>query len=191
MGILGIVLAILLVLLVVVISVLLWGIVVNNNLVVLKERVRNSMSQIAVQVESRWDALRNLIGATKAYSSHEAETLQSVIFARSGKVNKDSTVDEVERDEDLFQQALVNVQVLTEQYPELKAATLYKETMIAIRELEDNVKYSRQVYNDTVTKYNTAIKVFPSSIVANLRNFTEDDYFKGTEIKAQNLPTWE
>ena len=166
-----------------------WMISTYNGLVGSRELVRNSMGQIAVQVESRWDALSSLISATKKYSEHEAEVLMDITKSRTG-INKDSDVKAVEKDSQAFEQAMTKLNVVVENYPELKASNVYENTMNKIDTYENNVRHSRMIFNDTVTKFNRKILVFPASIVAGMFGFKEEDYFKNTESKA-DMPSWE
>ena len=160
-----------------------------NKLVKLREMVKNSMGQIAANIESRWDALRSLIDATKKYSAHEAETLENVIKARGG-VNSSSSVKEIEQDNNMFTQALSKLAVVVEAYPELKANTLYLNTMDKIDSYEQDVKNSRMIYNDTVTRFNRSMLVFPVVLIARMMGFTEYEYFKNTQTK-QDPPSWD
>ncbi|MDD7764574.1 MAG: LemA family protein [Peptoniphilaceae bacterium] len=179
----------LVVVLVIVVLIALWVMSSYNKLVRLREMVKNAMGQIAANVESRWDALKSLIDATKKYSEHEANTLKEVISARGG-VNSNSTVKDIENDNNMFQQALSRLAVVVEAYPDLKANTLYLNTMNKIDSYEQDVKNSRMVYNDTVTRFNRTMLVFPAVLIARMLGFTEYEYFKNTETK-QNPPSWD
>lgn len=159
-----------------------------NSLVSMREFVRNSMGNIATQIESRWDALKSMIDATKKYSEHESQVLQDITASRSG-VNKNSSAADVKKDDALFEQAISRLNVVVENYPQLKANDLYIKTMDNIDKYENNVRMSRMVYNDTVTKLNRTIQQFPSSIVASMFGFTQSDYFQNTESK-KDMPTW-
>ena len=180
---------VLLVILGIVVVLGLWLMSSYNRLIRLREMVKNAMGQIAANVESRWDALRSLIDATKNYSAHEAETLEKVIQAR-GSVNSSSTVKDIEADDNMFTQALSRLAVVVEAYPDLKANTLYLNTMDKIDSYEQDVKNSRMIYNDTVTRFNRTMLVFPVVLVARMLGFTEYEYFKNTEEKVAP-PSWE
>ena len=173
----------------VVVVLLLWLMTSYNKLVRLREMVKNAMGQIAANVESRWDALKSLIDATKKYSAHEAETLEKVIQAR-GSVNSSSSVKDIEADDNMFTQALSRLAVVVEAYPDLKANTLYLNTMDKIDEYEQDVKNSRMIYNDTVTRFNRTMLVFPVVLISRMMGFTEYEYFKNTEEKAAP-PSWD
>lgn len=165
-----------------------WGISIYNQLISSREFVRNSMGNIAAQVESRWDAVSSLIGATKKYSSHEAETLTNITAMRS-KVDRTSEPSVVEKDDSLFQQAMSQLNVVVENYPDLKADGIYIQTMESINKYENNVRQARMVYNDTVTKLNRQVQQFPSSIVAGMFRFNQESYFQSSSDKS-NMPQW-
>lgn len=165
-----------------------WGIGLYNRMVSAKEMVSNAMAQIATQVESRWDALTNLISATKQYQTHEAETLTRIVEARSG-IDRNSSVADVEKDDAAFAKALGNIDIVVEQYPDLKASAVYQTTMTSVNQYENNVRQARMIFNDTVTKFNRLIKVFPNSIIAGITGFKEEDYFEGS-VEKQEMPQW-
>ena len=165
-----------------------WGISIYNNLISSREFVRNSMGNIAAQVESRWDAVSSLIDATKKYSAHEAETLTNITAMRS-KVDRTSEPSAVEKDDSLFEQAMNQLNVVVENYPELKADGVYIQTMEGIDKYENNVRQARMVYNDTVTKLNRQVQQFPSSIVAGMFRFNQESYFQSSSDKS-NMPKW-
>ena len=167
----------------------LWLMSSYNKLIRLREMVKNAMGQIAANVESRWDALKSLIDATKKYSEHEAETLEKVVQAR-GSVNSSSTVKDIEADDNMFTQALSRLAVVVEAYPDLKANDLYLNTMDKIDEYEQDVKNSRMIYNDMVTKFNRVVLVFPMVLISRMLGFSEYEYFKNTESKT-NPPSWD
>lgn len=159
-----------------------------NSLVRSNEMVDNAMAQIAAQVESRWDALRNLIDATKHYSNFELEAFEKITRNRAS-INKKSSPDDVNQDDQSFGQAVNNINAVAENYPDLKSSDLYRDTMASINKFEDNVRHSRMIYNDTVTKFNRSIKSFPQSLFAGMLGFTEKDYFTNTESKA-DIPSF-
>lgn len=163
-----------------------FAIVTYNNLVRSEEMVSNSMAQIAAQVESRWDALRNLMDATKHYSDFELEAFEKITQNRSS-INKKSTPTDVEADDEAFASAMRNFYAVAENYPNLKSSDLYKDTMASINKYEDNVRHSRMIYNDTVTKFNRSIKTFPQNLFAGMLGFSEKEYFVNDSSKV-NAP---
>lgn len=174
---------------VIIVGILLWVVSIYNTFVTARERVENAKSQIATQIESRWDAVKSLISATKQYSKHEADVLENVTEKRAS-ITKNSSVDDIENSGEEFDNVLVRLIAVSENYPELKASGVYENTMNSINKYEENVRSARMIYNDTVTKMNRKINMFPDNIVANMFNFEEREYFQGTDNK-QDMPSWE
>lgn len=173
---------------VLVVVIVIWGISAYNRLIGLQECVANGMAQISAQVESRWDALTNLIQATKNYQQHEYDTMMAIVKGRTG-ITKEASAKEVEADSQAFQNAMRHINIVAEQYPDLKASSVYQDTMKNVNQYENNVRQSRMIYNDTVTRFNREIKVFPTSIIAGMTGFSEKAYFENTENKS-NMPQW-
>ncbi len=168
--------------------IVLWVISVYNKLISQREFVRNSMGNIAAQIESRWDAVKSLIEAAKKYSSHEVETLTGITAMRA-KVDRTSDPGTVEKDDNLFEQAMNQINVVAENYPDLKADRVYIQAMEGIDKYENNVRQARMVYNDTVTKLNRQVQQFPSSIIAGIFGFSQEAYFQSSGDK-RDMPQW-
>ena len=79
---------------------------------------------------------------------------------------------------------MVQVKAISERYPELKADAMYIKTMDSVNTYENQVRMSRMVYNDSVTKYNRMVRQIPDSIVAAIFRFTEKDYLKENTAKS-------
>lgn len=173
---------------VVVLFVVFYLIATYNRLVSVRELVRNSMGNIATQIESRWDALKSIIDATKQFSEHEAKLLTEVTSMRAN-INKTSSPSDVEKDNQLFDQALRRINVVAENYPQLRSSDLYNSAMASVDKYENNVRMSRMVYNDTVTKLNRAVQQFPSNLVAGMFGFNQEQYFQNDASKA-DMPSW-
>ncbi|WP_126415833.1 LemA family protein [Trueperella bialowiezensis] len=173
---------------VVVVLLIVWVVATYNTFVRYRENVRNAMGQIATQIESRWDALTSVIAAAQQYAQHEAQTLREVTAQRV-PVRPDSTPSTVERDDQVFASALARINALAENYPELRASETYSSAMNAVQKYEDNVRYSRMMYNDTVTKLNRYRSQFPSMIVGALFGFRHEEYFANQPGKSE-MPTW-
>lgn len=175
------------VLIVLIVAIVLWVINGQKKLVHVEELCGNALSQIGVQQASRWDALTALADLTKEYSDQEHKVLLDVIAARQG-VNNSSSAEQVDAQEGMLQQGLGRISALAEAYPELKSNTLYLNAMDNVKNYEDNVRMSRMVYNDTVTKYNRLVRSLPGSLVAGGLGFAPREYLKEDAAKA-NMPT--
>lgn len=164
----------------------LWIISVQRSFVVLDENINNAMSQIGVQLSSRWDALTSLLGLTKGYADHEYKTISETIKARRS-ITKDSTPEDVRKQENIITEAMGRIMAVAESYPTLKADGTYIKTMDAVNQYENMVRTSRLIYNDSVTKYNRNIRMFPTSIIAGVLGFSKRAYLEA-EDKKENMP---
>ena len=160
----------------------LWVISVQRKLVSSEELCKNAMSQIGVQQSSRWDALSALVELVKSYNEHEYNTLRDVIAMRK-EIGSSSSVAEAEAQEQAIAGAIKQINVVAEQYPELKANENYAKAMDAVNTYENQVRTSRMVYNDTVTKFNRIVRQLPDSLIAGLLGFKEKEYLKVEESK--------
>ncbi len=164
--------------------IVLWAISTQRKLVVLDENISNAMSQIGVQLSSRFDALTALLDLTKGYARHESETLIEIIKSRRSVITAISTPDDVLRQEGVISEALGRIAMVSEQYPELKANQNYIKTMDAVQTYENMVRTSRLIYNDSVTKLNREIRMFPVSMIAGTLGFRQRDYLEEQAAKA-------
>lgn len=168
----------------VLVLVVVWVISTQRKLVVMDENINNAMSQIGVQLSSRFDALTALLDLTKGYAAHESQTLIETIKSRRSVITAKSTPDEVLKQEGVISEALSRIAMVAEQYPELKADQNYAKCMDAVDTYEKMVRTSRLIYNDSVTKLNRAIRMVPVSLIVGLLGFRARDYLEAEEEKA-------
>lgn len=169
-----------------VVIIVLWFVSVQRKLVVMDENINNAMSQIGVQLSSRWDALSALLDLTKGYAEHEYKTIADTIKMRSS-ITGNSTAGEANQQENIITQAMGKIMAVAESYPELKANENYIKTMDSVNEYENMVRKSRLIYNDSVTKLSRVIRMFPTSIAASVLGVKSRDYLEANEEKA-NMP---
>ena len=143
----------------------------------------NAMSQIGVQLSSRWDALTSLLDLTKGYAQHEYKTIKETIQARRS-ITKDSSPDDVRKQENIIAEAMGKIMAVAESYPDLKADSTYIKTMDAVNQYENMVRTSRLIYNDSVTKLNRTIRMFPISMAAAILRFSKRAYLEAEDQKA-------
>lgn len=159
----------------------------QRSLVSLDEMCKNALSQIEVQLNSRFDAVVALAKTAAQYAKHESETIIQTIEARGGHTSA-ATPAGINAQSDLLSQMMSRLNVVVEQYPELKASELYKKAQEGQAEYEENVRMSRMVYNDTATKMNRMVRQWPSSIVAQMLHFDVKDYLKVDNEKKKDYP---
>ena len=164
---------------------------IYNSLVTLRNRYKNSFSQIDVQLKRRYDLIPNLVETAKGYMKHERETLEAVINARnsalsasqkaSGNPGDPAAMKDLASAETLLTGTLGRLFALAENYPDLKA----NENMLQLQEeltsTENRVAFARQAFNDAVTAYNIACEKFPQTIIAGMFNFSPAQLLESTE----------
>ena len=165
-----IVLAIIVVLIIAIIS-------IYNNLVRLRQKVKNSWSQIDVQLQRRFDLIPNLVETVKGYMAHEEGVLTKVTELRTSWANAGSIKEKAELDNELSG-ALKTIMAVSENYPDLKANQNFSELQQELQNTENKISFSRQFYNDSVTMYNTKLEVVPSNIIASMFGFKPEEFFK-------------
>ncbi len=170
------------IILAVVIILIMYVIGIYNNLITLRNKVKDQWSQIDVLLKRRTDLIPNLVETVKGYAKHESETLESVIAARNKVVGAKTTEEEIKADGELSR-ALGRLMAVAEAYPDLKANTNFMSLQDNLKETEDKIQYARQFYNDSVLNYKNKLEIFPSNIVANMFNFKPEAFF---EIEEQD-----
>src|SRR5262245_14250201 len=169
---------------------LVWGIGVNNSLVRSQIAVDAAWSQVENVYQRRADLIPNLVETVKGASNFEKSTLQAVIDARA-KATQMVVTPEVLNDPAKFRQfqqvqgelssALSRLLAVAEAYPELKANKNYLELQSQIEGSENRIAQERMRFNTAVQSYNTAIRVFPASLVAGFRGFKAKEFFQADE----------
>lgn len=170
----------LLIILAVVVLLLGWFVMTYNRLVVGRNRVDNAWGQVDVQLGRRNDLIPNLVETVKGYASHEQETFDRVVQARSRSQAADSPAEAAEA-ENMLTGALRQLFALAEAYPDLKASDGFRDLQAQLTETEDKVAVARQIYNDTVLSQNNRVQTVPSNIVASLAGFETREFFDAPE----------
>ena len=140
-----------------------WFVSTQRSLVVLDENCKNSLSQIEVQLNSRWDALMQLSRQAEKAGMIEAKAMIETIKARRPLVP--NSAQSINENEGQLNQLFSRLMMLGEQYPQFRSMPLFAKSMESIGSYEENVRISRMVYNDT-------------TFVASMLHFTERDYLK-------------
>ena len=161
-----------------------WVIAIYNRLVTFRQRVDNAWSQIDVSLQRRFDLIPNFVETVKGYMTHESETFEKITALRTSWANS-STLGEKAKLDDELSGALKTIMAVSENYPDLKANTNFSELSEELRNTENKIAYSRQFYNDSVTRYNTKLELFPSNIVANMFNFKPKELFAAESDEAR------
>lgn len=167
-----------------------WGIIVYNNLVAAEQNVLKQWSQVENQYQRRADLIPNLVNTVKGYANFEKEVLTQVTEARA-RVGQFNVTPEVLNDPQAFEKfqsvqgdlssALSRLLAVVENYPELKANENFLQLQAQLEGTENRISVERKRFNETVQEYNTMIKRFPASLLAGMFGFSEKQYFKAVQ----------
>ena len=158
-------------------ALLIWGVIIYNQLVHDKNSSLAAWSDIDVQLKRRHDLIPKLIDAVKQYASYESSLLQSVTELRTQakSIEKISERETVERE---LQAQIHKLIAVAEDYPELKANQNFLDLQNDISEVENDIQYARRYYNGAVRIINTRIDSFPDLIIARLFKYKYHEYFQ-------------
>lgn len=177
---LGIILIVVIVLVLIVIS-------IYNSLVRLRNRCDEAFSAMDVHLVKRYDLIPNLVETVKGYATHEKETLENVVKARTSAMNASDMESKLAAEGELSK-ALGRLMAITESYPDLKANSNFMDLQQSLKTMEAEIAGSRKYYNAIVNQYNTKIDVVPSNIVAGLFGFKKKSLFEvADEAQRQNV----
>ena len=161
---------------VILVAILAFVIATYNELVQLRNKVRNSFAQIDTQLQRRFDLIPNLVETVKGFATHEKELLENVTASRSGYMSATSGEEKLAMNQQLTS-SLKTLFSVVENYPELKSNANFLRLQEELSETEDKVSFARQFYNDAVTIYNNKLQMFPGNIVAGMFGFREETLF--------------
>jgi LemA protein len=176
-----------LILLLLLLGVVGWVVGGYNRLVRSRVRIDEAWAQIDTQLQRRHDLIPNLVNTVKGYASHERETFEEVTAARAKAISVQGPADLAEAENGLTQ-ALGKLLAITENYPELKADANFRQLQEELAHTENMVAGSRGHYNASVRDYDTARKVFPTSIIAGIFNFEDREYFEVDTVEVRQAP---
>jgi LemA protein len=168
------------VVLIILLVVALYVISLYNTLVKIRNQVRNAWAQIDVQLKRRHDLIPNLVEVVKDYMAYEQETLIKVVEARSKAISAQG-VAETSKAENQLTGALKSLFAVFERYPDLKANQNVMSLQEELTSTENKIAFARQYYNDSVMRINNQIQVFPSSIIASMFGFQQEQYYEVPE----------
>lgn len=150
---------------------------VQNRAISLEEQITTAQSDINVQEKRRADLIPNLVDCVQAYDEHEYNTLKDVIEARGA--GSDEVVSEV----------MTSVNIIAEQYPELKSNENYKQLMTELATTENLIAQTRTNYNTWVSQYNTYVRKFPNASILSMLGYERQNFEKLNYDVSSDAPT--
>ena len=168
---------------VLVLIVMIWFISTWNRLVRLEENVNKSWADIDVLLKQRYDMIPNLVNTVKGYASHEKEIFEQFALARQTAAGclANGDVKGLGAAEGTLASLMPRINMVAEQYPELKADTSFVNLQNQLVSIENQVSDRREFYNASATNWNAAIQMIPTSIVAGMKGAMRRDLFEVTD----------
>ena len=159
-----------------------WWISASNNFKRTAIKIGEALSGIEVALTKRYDMLTKLLDVAKGFAAHETKLFTQVIELRRGM-----SVDEINEKNAQIDAMSARIFAVAENYPELRSAEMFKELQAGIRDAEEHLQAARRLYNSNVTAFNTAVDVFPSSIVAKSQRLQKHDFFIAEAAKREDV----
>ena len=177
---------VLVVLAVIVLGTIRWGIRTYNNFVSLEEGIEGQWANVENVYQRRADLIPNLVNTVKGYADFEQQTLTQVIEARASatSVTIDPTnltpeaLASFQQAQDGLSSALSRLLVTIERYPDLKANQNFLDLQAQLESTENRIAVERRKFNEVTRGFNTSIRKFPASIIANMKDFEQKGYFQ-------------
>jgi len=158
-------------------AIIIAAIVIFNNLVRMRNVVREGWSGIDVQLRRRTDLVPNLVETVKGYAAHERGLFEDVAKNRAQSIAADNVGGQAAAEQAL-QGSLARLFAVAEAYPELKANKNFLELQQQLVEIEDQLQMARRYYNGAVRNLNIGIQSFPGVVLARPFGFREEPFFE-------------
>ena len=175
-------------LLVILAIVLIWGIATVNRFVRLRQHIRESWSDIDVELKRRYDLIPNLVETVKGYASHEREVLERVVELRNRAMANTGSPGSQGGDESQLLLGLKQIFALAEGYPELKADQHFLELQRELARTEDRIAAARRFYNGNVRTLNALRESVPTNFIAGLLSIQAQTYFQLESGQERDVP---
>lgn len=163
---------------------LIWGIIIYNRLVTLRNDLKGAWSQIDVQLKRRYDLIPNLVSAVRGYLEHEKDVIERVVSARS-RAMAAQRLKEKASAEDGLSDSLSGLFAVVENYPLLRASDNVMQLQEELVSTENRIAFARQLYNDLVANYMTRREIIPDSFIASVFSFMPYEYFRASPSDRQ------
>ena len=152
-----------------------WFFSTWNRLVSLEENADQAWSNIDVLLNQRYDMIPNLVNIVQGYATHEREIFDQFAQARNTAAGAlaQGDVKGVAAAEGMLSGLLPRINMVAEQYPDLKANQNFLGLQTQLVSMENSIADRREFYNAASTNFNKAIKMIPSNIVAGIKGCTE------------------
>lgn len=173
---------------VVVLLPLIYVLAIYNRLVSIRAHMRESWSDVDVELKRRYELIPNLVETVKGYATHERETLERVTALRNQAAANHDDLGSQSRDEQALIEGLRRIFVVVEDYPELKSDRNFRQLQAELANTEDRIAAARRFFNGNVRELNQLVEMFPSNLVAGAFGFSRSEYFQLDDDRQRAVP---
>jgi LemA protein len=173
---------------VVVLLPLIYVLAIYNRLVSIRAHMRESWSDVDVELKRRYELIPNLVETVKGYATHERETLERVTALRNQAASNHDDLGSQSRDEQALIEGLRRIFVVVEDYPELKSDRNFRQLQAELANTEDRIAAARRFFNGNVRELNQLVEMFPSNLVAGAFGFSRSEYFQLDDDRQRAVP---
>lgn len=157
---------------------LLWALLIYNRLVRLRQHVRESWSDIDVQLKRRHDLIPNLVATVRGYAAHESAVLEHVTRLRAAAAAGSVSPRGASAAEGPLAAGLGSLFAVAERYPALCADAHFLALQRELAETEDRIAAARRFFNANVRDLNSLCEQFPTLAVAQLAGIRPVEFFE-------------
>ena len=155
-----------------------FGIVSYNRFVSQKQLIKDAWANIDTELRRRYDLIPNLVETVRGYATHEREVFENVTRARAAATAATGSPGEQAAAEGPLVAALRQLFAVVENYPDLKANQNFLALQAELSNTEDRLQTARRFYNANVRQYNERVQQFPSTVMAKMFNFEQEEFFE-------------
>ncbi|MDR2913918.1 MAG: LemA family protein [Tannerella sp.] len=170
----------------IIVLVVLWFIVTYNKFVSQNNRVKQTESSISVMLKQRNDLIPNLVAAVQNYMGHENATLVKIAELRTQMQRSSNEREQMQLGAELSK-SLADIKVAVESYPELKANQHFTRLINGIEEMEYQLQAARRTFNAAAVDFNNSVQMFPSNMVASMKNYQPYELITIPEVEKANV----
>lgn len=162
--------------------VILWYIITSNALNKAIVKIEEADSGIDIALTKRYDVLTKMLDAVKGYVKHEKDVIIDTI-----KLRKGMTLEEKNTVNNKMNEAFSKLNVVAENYPDLKTSENFKILQQSITDVEEHLQAARRLYNANISSFNQMIVTFPTSIIAKIKNLDKKEFFEVDNLKKEDI----
>ncbi len=155
-----------------------WWIATYNRFVRLRQHLRESWSDIDVEMKRRYELIPNLVATVKGFAQHEKDVLARVIELRNRAMANNGPAASQAVDESALLLGLKQVFAVVEAYPQMKSDAHFLALQRELAETEDRIAAARRFYNGNVRELCSLRQMFPTSLVGSMARIAEPTYFE-------------